>query len=145
MEVMAGTAIVAMTAAVGTASATHYLEDQKISITMDEMKQIHKAVEQYHVDNPQKTFSTFTTSLVNNDYLPKLFTDVPNSDWETDWSEDAFGNDYNIVKPTVEENGLLTSCGPDGMCFEDLDAEEQAEFPDADKDNIVMELPKIIT
>ena len=143
-EVMAATAIIAAISATGAMSASAHISQQKISNTMAEMKEIYSAVEQYQIDNAGKTISSFTTSLVNTGYLPRLFTHVSNSNWETDWDEDAFSHAYKIKKPTTAENGLLTSCGPDGLCFDDLDDEEKLKFPDADKDNITMELPKIV-
>ncbi|KKT35618.1 MAG: hypothetical protein UW24_C0006G0028 [Parcubacteria group bacterium GW2011_GWA2_44_12] len=144
VEVMAATAIIATVSATGAMSAGTHISKQKISATMAEMKEIYNAVEQYHISNPGATFSSFTSSLVNTGYLPRLFTQVPESSWKTDWGKDAFGNSYKIKKPTAAENGLLTSCGQDGICFEDLDDEEKLTFPDADKDNISMELSKIV-
>ncbi len=144
VEVMAATAIIATISATGAMSASAQIAKQKTSATMAEMKEIYNAVEQYHIDNQGKTISSFTTSLVNTGYLPRLFTHVANSNWETDWNKDAFGRAYKLKKATAGENGLLTSCGPDGLCFEDLNDAEKLEFPDADKDNTTMELPKMV-
>lgn len=122
-EIMAGITIMTILTGVGVKSAVNQINDAHITATMEEMKGISEAVSEYHRVNPGSTISTIST-LVSKGYLAEGFTDAPDSDLETDWSEDSWGGDYKITPPIVEADGdymrgSLESAGTDGIFADD--------------------------
>ena len=132
-EIMAGITIMAILAGTGATSAVKHISQARVAATMTEMKAISEAFAQYHADNPGRT--TTITTLKNNGYLAEGFTDAPDSDLETDWGEDAWGNDYTLVKPFVDddgdyERGSLESAGADGEFEDNPDTDSYDESDD---------------
>ena len=84
---------------------------------------------------------------MTQEYLAEGFTDAPDSDLETNWKKDAWGNSYRLVPPPETYNddgeydtGYLESGGLDGE-IDDLDT-----TPDYDEtdDNIKIILEPIV-
>jgi len=143
-EIMAGITIMTILAGTGVASAVNQINKAKLASTMDEMKAISQALAHYHADYPGGTISTITT-LVSEGYLSEGFTDAPDTDLETDWKEDAWGNDYRLVKPFVDvdgdyKRGSLESAGSGG---ELLDNPDTADYDESD-DNIKITIEPMI-
>ena len=142
-ELMAGITIMAVLAGTGVTSAVNRINHARVVATMTEMKAISEALMAYHENNPGDTISTITT-LVTKGYLAKGFTDAPDTDLETDWGEDAWGNDYELTPPFVDvdgdyEPGSLESAGADG----ELKNLEGTGW-DESKDNIKITLEPMI-
>lgn len=142
-EIMASITIMAVLAGTGVTNAVGQVGRAKLIATMDEMKSIRDALMTYQQDHPGDTISTITT-LITYDYLTKGFTDAPDSDLETNWKEDAWGNSYRFVPPYIDdgdyERGSLTSGGPDGEIDDDPDT---LDYDETD-DNIVIALEAIV-
>jgi len=142
-ELMAGISIMAVLAGTGVTSAANQINKSKVIATMDEMKAISLALEQYHEDYPGDSISTITT-LITKGYLAEGFTDAPDTDFETDWKEDAWNNDYQLEKPYIDNDGdfmrgSLTSAGTDGELVNDPDTDWNEE-----SDNIKITLEPIV-
>ena len=103
-----------------------------------------KALAEYHKDYPGDTISTITT-LVTKGYLAEGFTQAPDTDLETDWKEDAWGNSYTLSAPSVDSDGdyirgYLESAGSDGVLTDDTATSNR----DEDDDNIRITLEPMI-
>ena len=130
-EIMASITIMAILAGTGVTNAVGQVSRAKLVATMDEMKSVRNALMAYQQDNPGDTVSTITT-LITKGYLVEGFTDSPDSDLETDWKEDAWGNRYEFMAPFIDvdgdyEAGYYESGGPDGELEDNpdtLDADE---------------------
>ena len=143
-ELMAGISIMAILAGTGATSAVNQINKAKLVATMDEMKSISEALAEYHKDYPGDTISTITT-LVTKGYLAEGFTQAPDTDLETDWKEDAWGNSYTLSAPSVDSDGdyirgYLESAGSDGVLTDDTATSNR----DEDDDNIRITLEPMI-
>lgn len=144
-EVMASITVMAVLAGTGVTSAVNQISRSRIIATMDEMKSISLALDQYHQDNPGNTISTITT-LVTYNYLTEGFTQAPDSDLKTDWKEDAWGNPYKLTPPSIDADGdylrgSLESAGPNGIMTDDSTTTSVNEAAD----NIKITLEPMIT
>ena len=122
-EVMASITVMALLAGTGVTSAVNQISKSRIVATMDEMKAISIALDQYQQDNSGGTISTITT-LVSSNYLTEGFTHTPDTDMKTDWKEDAWGNLYLLKPPSIDIDGdylrgSLESAGADGVLADD--------------------------
>jgi type II secretory pathway pseudopilin PulG len=146
-EIMAGITIMAILAGTGAISAVKRINRAKVVATMTEMKAISEALAQYHADHPGDTITTITT-LVTQGYLPEGFTKAPDTDLETNWKKDAWGNYYKLAPPPeiYDEDGdygkgYLESGGLDG---EIDDLESTPDYDETD-DNIKIVLEPIVS
>jgi len=142
-ELMASISIMAILASTGAKGVVNQINQARLTATMQEMQAISEALIDYHKDHPGDTISTITT-LVTYGYLTEGFTDAPDSDLETDWKEDAWGNDYKLSKPYIAEDGdlergFLESAGPD--C--ELTDNPETDYDETD-DNIKITLEPMI-
>ncbi|MEK9165408.1 MAG: type II secretion system protein [Patescibacteria group bacterium] len=122
-EIMAGIAIMSILAGTGVVSAVNQINKARLVATMDEMKAISTALMDYQKDHPGDTL-TSTTTLVTQNYLAEGFTVAPDTDMETDWGYDAWGNKYTLIPPSIEADGdyirgSLESGGADGKIADD--------------------------
>lgn len=143
-EVTASITIMAILAGTGVTSAVNQISRSRIIATMDEMKSIALALDQYHQDNPGSTISTITT-LVSSNYLGEGFTHTPDSDLKTDWKEDTWGNSYKLTPPSIDTDGdylrgSLESAGPDGIMADN----PATTGTDEDDDNIKITLEPMV-
>lgn len=137
-EIMAGIAIMSILAGTGVVSAVNQINKARLIATMDEMKTLSTALMDYQKDHPGDTISTVSsleTTLVREGYLAEGFTEAPDTDLETDWSEDAWGNSYTLVVPSIEADGdyirgSLESAGADGKLINDPLTESYNETDD---------------
>lgn len=129
-EIMAGIMVMTIMASTGAVNVLRSAEQARISASISEMIAIRDALINYQRDNPGETVSSLST-LVTYDYLMKGIDDAPDTDMETDYTEDAWNKDYAIVWPTAIARGSLTSFGPD----KDIATTS---------DNIVVALEKIV-
>ena len=125
-EIMASIAVMSILAGTGIVSAVNQINQARVVATMDEMKSISTALMDYHKDHPGDTISTIGSinTLVREGYLAQGFTAAPDTDLKTDWKEDAWGNSYKLLAPSIENDGdyirgSLESAGADGKLTDD--------------------------
>ncbi len=142
-EIMASITIMAVLAGTGVKSAVNQVNSTRLIATMDEMRSISQALDEYHIDHPGST--TTITTLVTQKYLAEGFTSAPQTSLKTNLKEDAWGIAYRLTAPSIDTKGVylkgkLESAGANGI-FDDDPA--TTSYNEAD-DNITLVLEPMI-
>jgi prepilin-type N-terminal cleavage/methylation domain-containing protein len=114
-EIMASMVILSVVTTTGAINVAKNLDNARINATIQEMLAIRDALNNYQRDHPGYTITSTSSmsTLITNDYLLEGVTDAPDSDLETDYTEDAWGRDYVITLPTDSKRGSIKSGGAD--------------------------------
>lgn len=142
-EIMASITIMAVLAGTGVKSAVSQINITKITATMDEMKAIGQAFDEYHIDHPGST--TTIATLLTQKYLAEGFTSAPQISLETNLKKDAWGVAYRLTAPSVDQTGVylkgkLESAGANGI----FDDDPATASYDEKADNITLILEPMI-